>query len=341
VGAPISPTIDIVNGVVQISCGTAAKVCGGISAACGWERYVSLTKLISRQWVAYGRRAVRLTYAGVQAKHTSQLAAGLSYYFVLSLFPLLIAFAAALSLVPVPNLFEQIVALMAKFIPPDSMGLVRTVLRDVISPHGGSILSLGIVLTIWAASGGVAALVEAVNVAYDLPDNRSFIRRRLLSIGLMFAVGALAVLALALLVVGPGFGRWMAGKIGLGTVFVLLWPYLRWVLSIVCAVLGIELIYMWAPSSRQPFRSTLPGAVMALVTWLVLSSALGLYLRNFARLNKTYGTLAAAVALLLWLYWTAFAMLVGAQFNAETMHPNDAREVVQEQREQRPATRAA
>ncbi len=299
-----------------------------------------LTTLDRRELLGYGRRVVRLTYAGVRSKHTSQLAAGLSYYFILSLFPMLIAFAAGLALVPLPHLFDQILTLMARFIPPDSMGLVRAVVRDVITPHGGSILSVGIVLTIWAASGGVAALMEAVNVAYNLPDQRSFVRKRLLAIGLMFAVGALAVLALAFMVVGPGFGRWLAGKAGLGSVFVALWPYLRWALSIACAVLSIELIYVWAPSERRPFRSTLPGAVIALLTWLVLSSGLGLYLRNFGKLNKTYGTLAAAVALMLWLYWTAFAILVGAQFNAETMHAEPAGAEAQEQANSRPATAA-
>lgn len=294
----------------------------------------------NRRWKDYGSRVMRLTYAGVRSKHTSQLAAGLSYYFILSLFPLLIAFAAALALVPLPHLFDQILALMGRFIPSDSMGLVRGVLRDVITPHGGGILSVGIVLTIWAASGGVAALIEAVNVAYNLPDQRSFVRKRLLAIGLMFAVGALAALALAMMVVGPGFGRWLAGKVGLGGIFVALWPYLRWVLSIVCAVLSIELIYMWAPSSRRPLRSTLPGALIALVTWLLLSSALGLYLRNFGKLNKTYGTLAAAVALMLWLYWTAFAILVGAQFNSETMKAEEAALPAPEESKSRPATAA-
>jgi membrane protein len=285
-----------------------------------------LARLDRRQWLGYGKRVVRLTYAGVRSKHTSQLAAGLSYYFILSLFPMLIAFAAGLALVPLPHLFDQILTLMARFLPADGMGLVRAVLRDVITPHGGSILSVGIVLTIWAASGGVAALMEAVNVAYNLPDQRSFVRKRLLAIGLMFAVGALAVSALALMVVGPGFGRWLAGKAGLGGVFVALWPYLRWGLSLACAVLSIELIYVWAPSARRPFRTTLPGAVIALVTWVLLSSGLGLYLRNFGKLNKTYGTLAAAVALMLWLYWTAFAILVGAQFNAETMQEQESAE---------------
>lgn len=295
---------------------------------------------ITQHWLSQLKRMVRLTYAGVQAKHISQLAAGLSYYFVLSLFPLLIAFAAALALVPLPNLFDQILTLMARFIPPDSMGLVHVVLKDVITPHGGSILSVGIVLTIWAASGGVASLIEAVNVAYDLPDRRSFIRRRLLAIALMFAVGGLAIGALCLLVVGPGFGRWLAGKIGLGAIFVALWPYLRWVVSVTCAILSIELVYVWAPSSRRRFGSSLPGAVIALATWLALSSALGLYLRNYSRLNKTYGTLAAAVALMLWLYWTAFAILVGAQFNSEAMHLQDADPASQGRPESRSARAA-
>jgi membrane protein len=123
-------------------------------------------------------------------------------------------------------------------------------------------------------------------------------------------------------------------------VFVVLWPFLRWGLSIACAVLSIELIYMWAPSARRPFRTTLPGAVIALVTWLLLSSGLGLYLRNFGKLNKTYGTLAAAVALMLWLYWTAFAILVGAQFNAETMKKQDAATPTHEQPKTTPASAA-
>jgi len=262
------------------------------------------------------KQAAQTTYASLQQKHTSQLAAGLSYYFVLSLFPFLIAFAAAVALLPIPNLFDQILGLMARFVPSDSMGLVRAVLRGVVSSHGGSFLSLGIALTIWAASGGFVALVEALNVAYDLEDDRSFLHRRLLAIGFALGVGTLMILALTLMVVGPGFGTWLATKAGVGKLFVTVWPYLRWAICVACAVLSIELIYAWGPSARRSLRSTLPGACIAVVTWLVLSSALGLYLRSFTRLNKTYGTLAAGIALMLWLYWTAFSILVGAQFNA-------------------------
>ena len=266
------------------------------------------------------KQAVQTTYASLQRKHTSQLAAGLSYYFVLSLFPFLIAFAAAVALLPIPNLFDQILVLMARFVPSDGMGLVRAVLHGVVSSHGGSFLSLGIALTIWAASGGFAALVEALNVAYDLQDKRSFLHRRLLAVGLALGVGTLMIFALTVMVVGPGFGIWLATKAGLGKVFVTVWPYLRWGIWVACAVLSIELVYAWGPSVRRPLRSTLPGACIALVTWLVLSSALGLYLRSFTRLNKTYGALAAGIALMLWLYWTAFSILVGAEFNANLLH---------------------
>jgi len=270
------------------------------------------------------KQAVQATCASVRRKHTSQLAAGLSYYFVLSLFPFLIALAAAVALLPIPNLFDQILGLMARFVPSDSMGVVRAVLRGAISSHRGSFLSVGIALTIWAASGGFAALVEALNVAYDLADKRSFLHRRLLAIGLAFGVGTLMILALTIMVVGPGFGIWLARKAGVGNVFVTVWPYLRWAICVACAVLSIELIYAWGPSTRHSLRSSLPGACIAIVTWLVLSSALGLYLRSFTRLNKTYGTLAAGIALMLWLYWTAFSILVGAEFNANLIQA-DAR----------------
>jgi membrane protein len=262
------------------------------------------------------KQTIRTTLRSVQQKHTSQLAAGLSYYFVLALFPALIAFAAAVSLLPIPHLFDQILALMARIVPADSMGLVRGVLKGVASSHGRSFLSLGIALTIWAASGGFVALIEALNIAYGLEDKRSFLHRRILAIGLSFGVGTLMTLALSLMVLGPDFGRWLAAKAGASSVFASVWPYLRWGICVACAVLSIEVIYAWGPSGRRSLRSTFPGACIAVVTWVVLSSGLGLYLRSFTRLNKTYGVMAAGVALLLWLNWTAFSILVGAEINA-------------------------
>lgn len=162
-------------------------------------------------------------------------------------------------------------------------------------------------------------MMEALNVAYDVPENRPFWKTRPLAIGLTFLTGILLVVALAAMLVGPNFGGWLAAKAGLGSIFVALWGYVRWSIAIVFAVLAIELIYYLAPNVRQRFRQTLPGAAVAVGVWIVLSWALGIYFQHFAKLNKTYGTLAAAIALMVWLYWTAFAILLGGEINADLL----------------------
>jgi membrane protein len=265
------------------------------------------------------RNTLQRTYSNVQRKHTTQMAAGLSYYFVLSLFPLLIVFAASVAYLPVPNLFDQALGFAGRFVPHDSIGLVKAVLRQVITPYRGKFLSFGILGTIWAASGGFSSMMEALNVAYDVPENRPFWKTRPLAIGLTFLTGILLVIALAVMLVGPNFGGWLAAKAGLGSIFVALWGYMRWSIAIVFAVLAIELIYYLAPNVRQRFRRTLPGAAVAVGVWIVLSWALGIYFQHFAKLNKTYGTLAAAIALMVWLYWTAFAILLGGEINADLL----------------------
>src|SRR5437762_8694778 len=113
-----------------------------------------------------------------------QMAAALSYYSVLSLFPALILLSAVVAYLPVPDLFNQTLAMMARFLPPDTMGLVRRVLADVISPNRGTFLSFGILGTLWAASGGFSAAIEALNVAYDVEDDRPFWKTRPLAVGL-------------------------------------------------------------------------------------------------------------------------------------------------------------
>lgn len=245
------------------------------------------------------------------------MAAALSYYFILSLFPALIFLSAAVAYLPVPDLFDQICALIARFLPPDTMGLVRRVLADVITPNRGTFLSFGILGTLWTASGGFAATIEALNIAYEVNDDRPFWKTRPLALALAFMTGALLLVALSVMVVGPRFGEWLAGRVHLSRLFVLLWPYIHWTIAIGFAILAVETLYFLAPNVKQRFLATLPGAVLAVGCWIGLSYLLGIYFRHFAHFNKTYGTLGAAVALMVWLYWTGFAMLVGAELNTE------------------------
>jgi membrane protein len=259
------------------------------------------------------------TFRKAMANHTMAMAAGLSYYFVMSLFPLLIFAAAIVSFLPIPHLFGSILRAMQTVIPADSMGLVRGILRDVITPNRGSFLTLGILGTLWSASGGFACLIEALNVAYDVPETRPFYQTRALAIGLMLVIGGLLVLGAVSMFLGPEFGTWLANKLHLSWMFAIIWPYLRWSISIAFTVLAVELMFYWAPNVKQHFWSTLPGAALGVGFWIAASYALGLYFQHFAHFNKTYGTLGAAVALMVWLYWSWFFILIGAQINAELL----------------------
>jgi membrane protein len=263
------------------------------------------------------KHALVQTYGDVLRNHTMQMAAALSYYFVLSFFPALIFLSAAVAFLPLPDLFNQALGMMARFLPPDSMGLVRGVLSDVITPNRGTFLSFGIFGTLWAASGGFSAAIEALNIAYDVQDDRPFWKTRPLAMGLALVTGALMLVALSVMIVGPRFGEWLAARVHLSYLFVLLWPYIHWSIAIGFTILAVEALYFFAPNVKQRFLATLPGAILAVGCWIALSYLLGLYFRHFANFNKTYGTLGAAIALMMWLYWIGFAMLVGAELNSE------------------------
>ncbi len=263
------------------------------------------------------KHALAGTYGDVLRNHTLQMAAALSYYSVLSLFPSHILLSAIVAYLPVPNLFDQALSMMARFLPPDSMGLVRRVLSDVITPNRGTFLSFGILGTLWTASGGFAAAIEALDIAYDVEDDRPFWKTRPLAVGLALVTGALMLVALSVMIVGPRFGEWLAGRVHLSYLFVVLWPYIHWSIAIGFTILAVEVLYFLAPNVKQRFLATVPGAILAVGCWLALSYLLGLYFRHFATFNKTYGTLGAGIALMTWLYWTGFAMLVGAELNCE------------------------
>jgi membrane protein len=219
----------------------------------------------------------------------------------------------------VPNLFSQILTLMARFVPADSMGVVRYVAHDVISPHRGALLSFGLIGALWTASTGFAGMIEALNVAYNVPETRPYWKTRGLALLMTFLVGGLLLVALAMMLVGPRFGEWMAGALHVSFLWARIWPVLRWAVSGTFIVLAVESMYFLAPNVKQSFWHTLSGAVFAVAAWLALSYALGIYFQRFANLNRTYGALGGAIALMTWLYWSSIVILMGAEINGEVL----------------------
>jgi membrane protein len=253
----------------------------------------------------------------LMCNRTFAIAAGLAYYFFLSLFPLLIFMAAALSYVPLPNLFEQIMALMARFVPSEAMLMVQPVIQSVLRPPGTGLLSFGIIGTLWVASSGFASLIDALNVAYDVPETRPYWKTRSLAVGLTLVVGALVAVGLGVTLLGPNFAEHLSHHVHLSALFVRIWPSLRWVAIFGSVVLAVELLYYLAPNVKQKFLFTLPGALIGVVAWIGISLGFGIYVREFANYNKTYGTLGGVIALMFWFYLSSVAILIGGEINAE------------------------
>jgi membrane protein len=279
-------------------------------------------------WISARRSSMQLVHIkniasdvvrAVDEKHIMVFAAALSYYFVLSVFPLLIFVSAVIAYLPVSSLFNQIVGVLASVVPPESIGMVRNILAQVLLSRHGGLLTFGIVFTIWSASSGFAAMIEALNVTYGVPETRRIWTTRALAIGFTFLVGILLVVALGVLIAGPTLGEWLARKVGLSPEFIDIWPYIRWSLATGASVIAVELLYVWAPNVRQKFLRTLPGAVIAVGGWISLSYFLGIYFRHFANYKAMYGTLGAAIAFSVWVYWTNFVILMGATINAKLL----------------------
>ena len=265
------------------------------------------------------KRVILNVASDVSQNHIFSFAAALSYYFVLAFFPALIALAIIVSYLPIPDLFNTIVKAMTHAVPPQSMGLVETVAADVTSRNHAALLSFGLVGTLWTCSSGFATMIEALNVAYNVPETRSGLMTRLLACGLTFLIGILVVVAFTSIIVGPLFGTFLATHLGFSWGLALLWPFVRHVLAAILIVLAIEGVYFVAPDIKQSFASTLPGAMFAVIGWLLLSDGLGLYFQKFAHLNRTYGVLGGGIALLVWLYWSSFLVLLGAELNSEIL----------------------
>ena len=265
-------------------------------------------------WLTIQRSLITI-YNDVYDEHLFVFAAGLSYYFVLSLFPLLVSLAALLGYVPIPHLFEGLLSLMARLVPGDGMSLVRNIVSDVVNHKHSHFLTFGLALTIWTASSGFAAIIDGLDVVYRVRETRPVWKTRPIALGLTLLAGSLLLLAVGLMVEGTYLALWFTSRFDLNPASLAAWRYLRGSIAVCFAVLAVELLYHFGPDVKQRFRDSLAGAIVAVMTWIGLSYLLGLYFRHFDSLDKTYGPLGAAIGLYLWFYLSGFAVLIGGEIN--------------------------
>jgi membrane protein len=272
------------------------------------------TPIRPRGWWQVTRRAFKES----SADNLSILAGGITYFGFMAIFPALIAGISLYGLVAdAETLLSQQGEGLLSALPQEAQSLIRDQLNALAASSGGA-LSVSLVLSIfaalWSASSGTGHLMAAVNAAYDEQETRGPVKRR--GTALLLTLGAIVfvLLALALVAVIPA----VLNALQLGTFVNVVVQVVRWVLLVALVLVALAVVYRVAPDRDAPqFEWTSIGALVATVLWVLGSIALNLYVNNFGSYNKTYGTLAGVVVLLLWLYLTSYIFLLGAEINAE------------------------
>jgi membrane protein len=266
-----------------------------------------------RGWLAILKRVK----AEVKEDNVSLLAAGVAFYAMLAIFPAIIAVVTIYGMVADPEQVESQVGEFAKSLPAGADQLIAQQLKSVASA-GEQALSIGLAVSLlavfWSVSSGVQGLVKSLNLVYDERETRGFAKLRGLS--LLFTLGAIlvVVIAMALIAVFPA----VIDRLDLGQTGELAVSIARWVVLAVVVLTALAVLYRYAPNRANPrWRWVSWGAVVALVLWLLGSVGFSWYVDNFSNYNQTYGALAAVIILLLWLFLSSFAVLLGAELDAE------------------------
>jgi membrane protein len=246
-------------------------------------------------------------------------AAALAYQVLFSLFPFIVFLVALLGFLDLPTFFDWLRQQAGAFLPAQAMEQVNRVIAELKQPKGG-LLSLGVVVALWTASSGIRAVMNALNAAYDVREGRPAWKLYPLSILYTIGIAAMLVAATALLILGPQAMQWLANQIGMEQLFVTLWTWLRWPVSLFLITLAIAVVYYVAPDVEQEFRFITPGATLAVIVWVLSSLGFNYYLSNFADYSVMYGSIGTIIALLLYFFISAAVLLFGAEVNAVIEH---------------------
>lgn len=242
------------------------------------------------------------------------MAAQLSYFFLLSLFPFLIFLLTLIGFLPISA--EQVLDLIRDYAPGNTMKLIEENIYSLMNQRSGSLLSAGIIGTLWAASHGINALMKVFNRAYETDENRSFILSRFIAIVLTVSMLLVTIIVLLLPVFGRVIGEFVFSFFGLSETFLQIWNALRWISSFLIMVVVLAILYKLSPDRPIPLQHAFPGAVFATVCWQLVSLAFSFYVENFGNFTAVYGSLGGVIVLMIWFYLSAMIIVIGGEINA-------------------------
>jgi membrane protein len=255
--------------------------------------------------------------------HCLDLAAQVSFYLVLSLFPFFILLAALVGALPGSQVWHSFVLWVATYIPSNSQRAIFTAIFDVSRSHA-TFLSFGLILTLWTASSGIVSLMEALTWAYGAQDTRSFWRKRLIAVSATM-VGALFFLAIfGILTAGRLTAAAIIGHLGGSNTYEIRAPFeiIRWVASVLLVGLAINLISYFLPDVEREWCWYTPGALLIAMTFVLASAIFRFYVAHFANFPKVYGALSTFIVLMTWIYLSVAILLIGAKADHMVEHIN-------------------
>lgn len=268
----------------------------------------------------FSRRFAKDLYNETSEDNLFNGAAALAYYFFFALFPAMIFLLSLIPYLPIENLHQAVMDFLYQALPGDAANALEGVISEVtLNTHGG-LLSLGVILTLWAASSGLYAVMQQLNVTYDVRETRPFwqVRGQAILLTLLFSV--LIVAAFSLIVFGGVLQKWLANALGWGDALLVAFAIFRWLVIAILLLGGFALTYYYGPDVEQKFRFITPGSVLGVIILVGATLSFRIYVEHFGNYAKTYGSIGAVIVMMLWLYIAGLVILFGSEINALIEH---------------------
>jgi membrane protein len=283
----------------------------------------SPSKQLNSLWQLGGLTPSQLTrnvFAEIGANNLIGRASELAFDFLFALFPVILLMLTLFGLFASHSveLQRDLLSYFADFLPAPAFQLLRTTVDELDATASGGMLTFAVLSGLWFASGGVSSMISALNLAYRIREARSWFKVRAIALGLTMLISILLFAALFIVLMGGHFVEWLGERLQLQPTGILLWKTIQWPAAILFIVVSYSLIYYCGPNLKERrWHWITPGSAFAALLWLLASLGFRIYLHFFNTYSAVYGSLGAVMILMVWLYVTGFAFLVGGEINAE------------------------
>jgi membrane protein len=273
---------------------------------------MNLSRRAKRFWLFLIRLQREMAYDDCMG-----MAAQISFYTMLGLFPFLIFLLSLLGTFPLGEALKpEMLEALREQMPRESAEYVANIVLELLPEYSQGLLSVGLLASLWGASMAVGALITTINRAYNIRPRRHMVTQKIMSIVLVLLLSGMWLMSMTIILVGPGITQNIFEFMGIASETNTFWTSIRLPTAFMLNLTALSILYYIAPEARQRFLSILPGAFTATILWLLASSAFRIFLRNFGTYNKTYGSLAGLVILMMWLWISGLVFLLGAEINS-------------------------